>query len=148
MNTKIYTGYEDGLICSWSIEGEFVCPLIGHTNRINCIISTETTYLITTSNDCTVRQWEYETGLCVAIFKFADPISVGRVSSLYNMLFTSSWDKMVRCIDLEDNKVVKSFIASKEAIKCMQVTDKFIFVAGCEPIIRSYNIETGQTQLY
>ena len=43
---------------------------------------------------------------------------------------------------------MKSFIASKEAIKCMEVTDKFIFVAGCDPIIRAYNIETGDTKLY
>jgi WD40 repeat protein len=74
---------------------------------------------MSTSNDCTVRQWDYEEGVCQAVFKFADPISVAMVSKLHNMLFTASWDKMVRCIDLESNKVVKSFIASKEAIKCM-----------------------------
>lgn len=122
--------------------------MIGHTNRINCIIATETSYIITTSNDCTVRQWEYDTGLCMAVFKFADPISVGRVSSTFNMLFTASWDKMIRCIDLGENKVVKSFIASKEAIKCMQVTDTHIFVAGCDPIIRAFNIETGEALMF
>ena len=84
----------------------------------------------------------------MAVFKFADPISVGRVSSSFNMLFTASWDKMIRCIDLEQNKVVKSFIASKEAIKCMQVTDQYIFVAGCDPIIRAFNIETGETKMF
>jgi WD40 repeat protein len=84
----------------------------------------------------------------MSVFKFADPISVGRVSATYNMLFTASWDKMIRCIDLETNKVVKSFIASKEAIKCMQITDKYIFVAGCDPIIRAFNIETGDTKMY
>lgn len=55
---------------------------------------------------------------------------------------------MVRVIDLETNKVVKSFIASKEAIKCMRVTDKYIFVAGCDPIIRGFNIETGDRKMY
>jgi WD40 repeat protein len=84
----------------------------------------------------------------MSVFKFADPISVGRVSSTFNMLFTASWDKMIRCIDLETNKVVKSFIASKEAIKTMQVTDKYIFVAGIEPIIRAFNIEDGSTKLF
>ena len=64
------------------------------------------------------------------------------------MMFTGSWDKMVRCIDLESNKVVKSFIASKEAIKAMQVTEEFIFVAGCDPIIRAFNIETGKCKMY
>jgi hypothetical protein len=53
------------------------------------------------SNDCTVRQWDSDTGNCMAIFKFADPISCGIISPLYNMLFTASWDKMIRCIDLE-----------------------------------------------
>ena len=103
---------------------------------------------MTTSNDCTVRQWDFETGSCLSVFKFADPISVGVVSPLYNMLFTASWDKMIRCIDLEENKIVKSFIASKEAIKCMEVTDQYIFVAGCDPTIRAYNIETGDTKMF
>jgi WD40 repeat protein len=63
-------------------------------------------------------------------------------------LFTASWDKMVRAMDLKDNKIVKSFIASKEAIKCLKVTEHLIFVAGCDPIIRSYNIETGVAKMY
>jgi len=128
---KIYTGYEDGLICSWAHENDkgkdsadkeksvLIAPLIGHTNRINCIVSTDTSFIITSSNDCTVRQWDCDTGACVAVFKFADPISTCKVSPQFNMLFTASWDKMIRCVDLETNKVVKSFIASKEAIKCM-----------------------------
>ena len=145
---KIYTGYEDGLICSWNHEGELITPLIGHTNRINCILSTDVNYIITTSNDCTVRQWDYETSVCQAIFKFADPVSTCKLSNLYNMIFTASWDKMVRCVDLESNKVVKSFIASKEAIKCMQINDKYIFVAGCDPIIRAFSIETGESKMY
>lgn len=58
-------------------------------------------------------------------------------------MFTGSFDKMVRVMDMKDNKIIKSFIASKEAIKCIKVTDQYIFVAGCDPIIRGYNIETG-----
>lgn len=55
---------------------------------------------------------------------------------------------MIRCVDLETNEVTKSFIASKEAIKCMHIHDNFIFVAGCDPIIRSFNIETGENKMY
>lgn len=64
------------------------------------------------------------------------------------MLFTASWDKMVRCVDLETNQIVKSFIASKEAIKCLTVYENLIFVAGCDPIIRAFNIETGENKMY
>jgi hypothetical protein len=55
---------------------------------------------------------------------------------------------MIRCVDLETNQVVKSFVASKEAIKCMTIHDKYIFVAGCDPIIRAFNIETGENKMY
>lgn len=152
MHEKIYTGYEDGLICSFSTQEKennwFLGPLIGHTNRINAIIPTETNFLMTTSNDCTVRQWDYETGICQAVFKFADPVSCGLVSAEYNMLFTASWDKMVRCIDLEDNKVVKSFIASKEAIKMLEQSKDLLFVAGCDPNIRSFSLKDGTMKLF
>ena len=78
IGTKIYTGYDDGLICCWSQDsgekGKLMGPLIGHTNRINHIIPTDTSYIITMSNDCTARQWDFESNICTAVFKFADPI--------------------------------------------------------------------------
>ena len=55
---------------------------------------------------------------------------------------------MIRCVDLESNQVVKSFVASKEAIKCLTIYENLIFVAGCDPVIRSFNIETGENKLY
>ena len=70
-----------------------------------------------------------------------------RLQSQLNMMFTASWDKMVRIIDLEANRVTKSFVASKEAIKAMLVTDKYIFVAGCDPIIRGFSLETGECKM-
>lgn len=57
-------------------------------------------------------------------------------------MYTVSWDKMVRVVDLDANKVTKSFVAAKEAIKALHVTNEYIFVAGCDPIIRGFNIET------
>jgi len=88
-----------------------------------------------------VRQWNSEKGTCDAVFKFADPVSVVHISPKFNMMFTASWDKMIRVVDLEQNKVTKSFVASKEAIKAMVISDKYIFVAGCDPIIRGFSLE-------
>lgn len=35
-------GYEDGLICCWDIEsGNFVFPMIGHTNRVNHLVASD-----------------------------------------------------------------------------------------------------------
>ncbi len=63
-------------------------------------------------------------------------------------MFSASWDKMVRVVDLQANKVTKSFVASKEAIKAMIVTDKYIFVAGCDPNIRGYSACLNKSVLY
>ena len=87
--------------------------------------------------------------MCENIYKFADPISVIKMKEDWNFMFTASWDKMVRVIDLDKQLTVKSFVASKETIKEMLVVgdggpDSQIIVAGCEPIIRAYNFETGE----
>lgn len=142
-------GYEDGLICVFSIPGgELKNLCIGHTNRVNKITTTDQNKMFSGSNDCTIRCWNIETGICENVFKFGDPISDIQISLSNNMMYTAGWDKMVRVIDLEANKVVKSYVAAKEAIKCMLVTETMIFVAGCDPVIRGYSLETGETKEY
>jgi len=118
--------------------------MIGHTNRVNHLLSDEQEdFVFSSANDCTVRQWDIHTGICENVFKFADPISVTKLKPEFNFMFTASWDKMIRVIDLSKNLVVKSFVASKETIKEMLITNDLIIVAGCEPIIRAYNLENG-----
>ena len=56
-------------------DGNLIRPLIGHTNKINNLIWTDKEMIISTSNDCTIRQWSEKNGNCFGIFKFADPIS-------------------------------------------------------------------------
>ena len=56
---KIMSGYADGLICTWEENEEgkhLMTPFIGHTNRINHILHIpDTQYMISVSNDCTMR---------------------------------------------------------------------------------------------
>lgn len=107
--TRIISGYADGLICYWE-EGEDnkyqMTPFIGHTNRINHIIHIpDTQYIFSVSNDCTMRQWALHTSLCERLFKFHDPLYYIHWYKHKNLLFTSSWDKQVRAIDVETGKV-------------------------------------------
>ena len=142
----VLLGYEDGLIMCWDMAtGQIQFPMIGHTNRVNHLLADEQEdYVYSSANDCTVRQWDIHSGVCENVFKFADPISVTKIKHNLNFMFTASWDKMIRVIDLGKNLIVKSFVASKETIKEMLITDEYIIVAGCEPIIRAYNLENGQ----
>jgi WD40 repeat protein len=146
---KTFTGYEDGLICCYDVsKGELINPLIGHTNRINSIIATDSERIFSASNDCTIRSWSVATGVCETVYKFTDPISSIAISLTNNVMYTASWDKMVRVVDMQASKVTKSFLAAKEAIKVMIVHENTIFVAGCDPVIRSFNLETGDSNNY
>lgn len=156
ITSKIFVGYGDGLICYWDLshvktQQTTITPLIGHTNKVNNICSTTDCNLVfSSSNDCTVRQWnaETESGYCERIFKFADPVSTSQLCLEKDLLLTGSWDKQVRALNLVTGEVEKSWVASKEAIKCMKITDKYIFVSGIEPIIRAFDMESGQVKQY
>lgn len=144
----IFVSYEDGLITAWEVgTKKFLYPMIGHTNRINALERIEK-FLFSSANDCTVRQWDITNGVCDNIYKFADPISVTKVNFETKFMFTASWDKMVRVVDLEKKIIMKGFIASKETIKEMIFTNDYLVVAGVDPIIRAYHLETGQTKIF
>lgn len=63
-------------------------------------------------------------------------------------MYTASWDKMIRVVDLEKKVIMKAFVASKETIKVIKLSDQELIVAGCDPVIRSFNLENGATKLF
>jgi WD40 repeat protein len=120
---------------------------VGHTNKINHL-TFEKNYLFSASMDCTVRQWNVASETCIRIYKFADPIFYSCVHEQHNLLFTGSWDKIVRAIDLKTGEVDRSFVASRDAIKCLHLFDKWLFVSGCDPIVRAYDLVTGNIKTF
>ena len=80
-DNMILSGYEDGLIFRWELEGgNFGRPMLGHSNRVNYIYADESQmYVFSASNDCTIREWNVQTGICENVYKFADPITVIRL---------------------------------------------------------------------
>jgi len=68
------------------------------------------------SDDCTLRLWEVTNGACLMVMKFADPMTAACYYPEKKLLFVAGWDRAVRAIDLEKAKIVKHFVASKEAI--------------------------------
>ena len=144
-----YIGYADGLICYWEqqntqsrVAGKQMVSLLGHTNKINHL-TFEKGYLFSSAQDCTVRQWNVDKNQVVRIYKFADPCTFSTVHTEHNLLFTGSWDKQVRAIDLKTGEVDRAFVASKDAIKCLHLYDKWLFVGGCDPVVRAYDLSNG-----
>ena len=54
---RVYTGYEDGLICAWDQAGGVLEPLLGHTKRISCFEAISKLLIVSGSNDKTIRKW-------------------------------------------------------------------------------------------
>lgn len=59
------------------------------------------------------------------------------------MLFTGGWDRQLRAIDLKDGVVDQSFGASKEAIRTLHLAGKTLYIAGQEPVVRAFDLETA-----
>jgi WD40 repeat protein len=122
---------------------------IGHTNKINhLMIVPDTLDLISVSNDCTMRQWNMKNFMCTRLFKFADPITYVLYHQPKNLLFCSSWDKQVRAIDYEKGTVESAFVGAREAILTIHIAEDKIFLAGQDPVIRAYDLETGKDQIF
>ncbi len=95
-----------------------------------------------------MRSWDVDSGFNISVFKFSDPVSNIAISMANNIMYTASWDKMIRSVDLEAAKVTNAFQGASEAIKVMLITDTRIFVGGCDPIIRSWDLISGECVQY
>lgn len=82
------------------------------------------------------------------IYKFSDPCSYACLHEANNMLFTGSWDKQVRAIDLKTGEIDRSFVAAKDAIKCLHLYEKWLFVGGCDSVVRAYDLVSGHTKQF
>ena len=56
------------------------------------------------------------------------------------MLFVGSFDHSVKAIDLVNGEVDRSWIASRESIKCLMIHNDKLYVAGDESVIREYDL--------
>ena len=67
---------------------------------------------------------------CERVFKFSDPATYSCADLERNLLFVGSYDRSVKAIDLKTGEVDRSFIASREAIKCLLIHENCLYVAG------------------
>ncbi len=96
--------------------------------------------LVSCGQDCTARIWDWLEGKCEKIFKFSDPITDACFYPTLNLLFVGSFDHSVKAIDLVNGEVDRSWIASRESIKCLMIHNDKLYVAGDESVIREYDL--------
>jgi WD40 repeat protein len=82
------------------------------------------------------------------VLKLADPVTCGCYLQERNMLLVGAYDRMVRFIDLSDYSIAKSFPAASESLTFLTIHDNKVFVASCENVFRSYDLATGDAEVY
>lgn len=149
------TSYGDGLICVWDIElGErdirikFRFPLFGHLTKVNHLKLIDKSTLASCGQDCTTRIWNLQEEKCERVFKFSDPATYSCADLERNLLFVGSYDRSVKAIDLKTGEVDRSFIASREAIKCLLIHENCLYVAGDDQVIREFNLVSGESRIF
>ena len=49
---------------------------------------------------------------------------------------------------LDEGVVDKTFIGAKQPVKCIHTYENLLFVAGIDPTIRCFNLDTGEVKQY
>ena len=49
---------------------------------------------------------------------------------------------------MKTGEIDRAFVAAKDAIKCLHLYDKYLFVGGCDPVIRAYDLTSGQMKTF
>jgi len=141
-------GYSDGMLCAYDLEaGELASEMMGHEGSVNALCCDDKV-VYSGSQDATVRVWTLETAECLLVFQFSDPVSALAVSITSSRLFVATWDKVLRSVDLKTNKVQDVLLASQELIKTVLLSETHVFIGGCDPIIRAWNLESQECKTF
>lgn len=140
VDSQIFVGYSDGEAVGYSLEDARLLGLYkGHTASVTALKMDKR--LISASQDGTIRIWNTTTHECEVIYQFTDPIS-DIIVRKYDII-VGSWDRMLRIVDLRENAIKDTLIASEQPIKCLEIEGNIIYVGGCEMIIRAWDLENS-----
>jgi WD40 repeat protein len=140
LSSKVFVGYVDGEIVGYSLEDSQLLGIYkGHTAAITAMKASSR--LVSASQDCTIRLWNVASKECEVIYQFADPVS--DIIIREHEIIAGSWDRMLRIVDLRENTIKDTIIASEQPIKCMEIDGNVVYVGGCEMVIRAWDLENS-----
>ena len=139
-NSSVFAGYADGEIVKYSLEDPAVAQAYkGHSLSVTALKYAK--QLVSASQDSTIRIWNAATQESDVIYQFADPIADLIVREFE--IIAGSWDRMLRIVDLRENTVKDTLIASEQPIKCMEAEGNTVYVGGCEMVIRAWDLDSA-----
>lgn len=143
---QIFTGFADGIIIVCRLDsGSYLYSLKGHTDQITSLVSVDY-FLLSASQDCTIRSWNLKSIICEVVYQFSDPVS--DIFLCDSLIFLASWDGFVRVINIEEGVISSEFKAGDKPLRSLCVDNNVIYSGGCDLIIKSHDIITGKVNEY
>jgi WD40 repeat protein len=115
-------------------DGNLIRTLTGHTDRINAIaLSANGKYLISGSDDKTLKVWDWQTGVEVrTLTGHTKSVNAIALSADGKYLVSSSYDNTLKVWDWQTGEVIATFTGESAIHCCAVAPDRLTIVAGEE----------------
>jgi len=138
------TGGDDALIRLWTLQGEPIRTLAGHSSFVNDVtFSPDGRYIASAGDDSTVRLWSAN-GSLLQVLGHGDAVNSVRFSPNGQFLAAASWDGSVTLWSL-DGKMIKVFREHKSGVGGVRFSpDGKLLVSGGfdqQLVIRDLDLE-------
>ncbi len=149
----ILIGDNDQSVYYYEVDTKrLVRTLIGHTKTITqSYVDQKSTTLITSSNDGSVRFWDFYSGILKD--KVTTPFNAGILSLAKHaslpILFFGSADRKIYVYDLEKKAFVSSFLAHQSGVCELKIhpTQPILYSRSVEGEVKVWNLNTYEEQL-
>jgi WD40 repeat protein len=122
--------------------------LTGHEDRVECVaVTSDGRYVLSGSDDTTVRVWDLATGQEVRRFTgHAGWVNSIAVTPDGQYIVSGSGDKTVRLWDLATGQEVRQFTGHRDSVVSVAVTPdgRYAVSGGGDNTVRLWDLETGQ----
>jgi len=118
--------------------------LLGHEGAIRmCQLSSDDSFIITASEDMTLRQWDTSTGKCLRIFRgHTDAVTTGCLLSDDEHVVSGSLDKTLKLWHIPTGQCVQTFLGHRHAVIGCNVSNnnQFIVSSSCDFMLRVWTM--------
>ncbi|KAL3898182.1 MAG: hypothetical protein SGCHY_002917 [Lobulomycetales sp.] len=141
---RLYTASADKTIRVWDLStAEVKSTLKGHSRAVEALaLDPESGDLFSGSSDTTIRRWDTQTGSCTAVIN-GHATSVYALTFCDGVLWSASADKYCMRWDLS-RSVPDTKHLHPDFVKCVAVTDEYVFTGCRDEGIRVYALATDR----
>ena len=140
------TGSSDQTMMQWSITGELLKIMRGHTSAVLDVRLEEESIgnaAYSCSKDFTIKKWDLHTGACVLTFS-GHGAAVNAISVSGTVLASASGDNSIRLWNTGTGQLMKELLGHSRGLACIQFNGAYIVSGSNDRTIKVWDAVTGE----